>query len=517
MIFCFVSLFFVIFSTNQLCNVFFFSFLFCLSFFVFESIGTCGIKGVCQCYEGWGVGLSHDSGDCSDRICPYEIAWVDRPNQNGEHHKYAECAGAGICDRTTGDCNCFPGFEGKGCRRTSCPNGCSGHGTCQYIEDMGYDSTPTDYYSSSTAVAAADSNAGSFLPQSEKTFSYYGWDKHKSTGCVCDPGFTDYDCSKLACPYATDVMAVRPDLSVAAKNQKQTIFFVNDLGAQASTMDGQSFALTFQSKLNETFTTRPLTIDTSHFNDFVLNVQFEMMFLPTNVVDTVKVTGTLITSTNSAGVLPASPVYYQADGMTLIPSSSLSSSACTIATPGTCNTWPPYYAGAVQDPASTLSGAGLFPQTGYNNYGLLTDSGIQVVADTCSCPAGSTLPCTYSATTSNTCVDTICQDTVYCPYGVAVTTVSSFGFYLTFEFTGNNVQGPQDLMVVKSYECMDGCNPLITGLSLRPKSMVVMETQKSDLNSYECGRRGKCDYTTGTCTCFSGYTGASCNIITALV
>ena len=485
-------------------------------FVVIASVGTCGIKGVCECYEGWGVGLSHDSGDCSDRVCPYEIAWVDRPNQNGEHHKYAECAGAGICDRTTGDCNCFPGFEGKGCRRTSCPNGCSGHGTCQYIEDMGYDSTSTDYYSSSTAAIAADPKSGSFLPQSEKTFSYYGWDKHKSTGCVCDPGFTDYDCSKFACPYATDVMAVRPDLSVAAKNQKQTIFFVNDLGVDVDTMNGQSFALTFQSKLNETFTTRPLNIDTSsfsNFNDFVLNVQFEMMYLPSNVVDTVKVTGTLISKTiGPSGVGTSSlvsvsatpsplPVYYQADGMTPIPSFALSGSQCS--TTG-CNTWPPYYVGAVPTQTSTT-------QTGYNNVGLLTDAGIQTVADTCQATS------TYLVNTGITCADTNCVDTVYCPHGVMVTAVSSFGFYLTFEFTGNNVQGPQDLMVVKSYECMDGCNPLITGLQLRPNSMIVIETQQSDLNSYECGRRGKCDYTTGTCTCFSGYTGASCNIITALV
>ena len=467
--------------------------------------------------------MSHDSGDCSDRVCPYEIAWVDRPNQNGEHHKYAECAGAGICDRTTGDCNCFPGFEGKGCRRTSCPNGCSGHGTCQYIEDMGYDSTSTDYYSSSTAVVTnsltntvINPNGGSFLPQSEKTFTYYGWDKHKSTGCMCDPGFTDYDCSKLACPYATDVMAVRPDLSVAVKNQKQTIFFVNDLGADVSTMNGQSFALTFQSKLNETFTTRPLKIpdlsSVSNFNDFVLNVQFEMMFLPTNVVDTVKVTGTLVSAATSASVLPASPVYYQADGTTLIPSPNLailSGSQCST----NCNTWPPYYAGAVQSQSSTTTAG--FLQTGYNNVGLLTDSGIQAVADTCQWNTGTASGTYYLS--GNPCSDTICLDSVYCPYGVAVTAISSYGFYLTFEFTGNNVQGPQDLMVVKSYQCKDGCNPLITGLQLRPSTMIVMETQKSDMNSYECGRRGKCDYTTGTCTCFSGYTGASCNIITALV
>lgn len=482
--------------------------------------GTCGIKGVCQCYEGWGVGLSHDSGDCSDRVCPYEIAWVDRPNENGERHKYAECAGAGICDRTTGDCNCFPGFEGKGCRRTSCPNGCSGHGTCQYIEDMGYDSTSTDYYSSTTAATNADALSGSFLPQSEKTFSYYGWDKSKSTGCVCDPGFTDSDCSKFACPYATDVMAVRADLSVVAKSQKQTIFFVNDLqadvGPDDTTMNGQSFALTFQSKLNETFTTRPLKIDadsTTDFADFVLNVQFELMSLPTNVIDTVKVTGTLISSSLETTVTAniANGVYYQADGMTLMPTTAITGTYCDGTDVTGCNTWPPAYAGTTQ----VEGGVTIFDQAGYNVASLLTDSGIQTVGDTCYYDATASAG-TYNYPT-NTCVDVKCTSSVYCPYGVAVSAVSSYGFYLTFEFTGNNVQGPQDLMVVKSYSCADGCNPVITGLQLRPQSMIVMETQLSDLNSYECGRRGKCDYTSGTCTCFSGYTGASCNIITALV
>merc|ERR1719456_220144 len=59
--------------------------------------------GFCECYDNWGMGLSHDTGDCSDRICPFELAWVDSPDKNGRRHKYAECAGRGVCNRGTGE------------------------------------------------------------------------------------------------------------------------------------------------------------------------------------------------------------------------------------------------------------------------------------------------------------------------------------------------------------------------------------------------------------------------------
>lgn len=369
--------------------------------------GICGKNSVCTCYDNWGVGLSHDSGDCSERICPYEFAWVDTPDENGYHHKYTECASRGICDRDTGTCECFAGYEGKACQRTSCPNQCSGHGTCEYIENLG-------------VPVSMDSGIPSTYLNDERpvTKAYHHWDKTRTRGCVCDPEWADVDCSKRMCPYGNDVMDHRLNMVESQSYHTQKIQFntvwtpATADGASAQGFDdpktkGKTFALSFTSKLNETYTTRPIEFDVTDATEqktFTDNIERALEELPGGVIDSVQVTATR----------------------------------------------------GPRDPG------------GYERLDVWV------------------------------------------------------------KFVGPNNQGRQNLLQVRSYECLDGCTPYITGLTLSPVNNAtlsgnssdthsVTEVSAADFNSYECGRRGKCDYDSGVCECFEGYTGLACNTITALV
>jgi len=354
--------------------------------------GTCTTNGVCECYDNWGVGMSHDSGDCSERKCPYEFAWVDAPDKTGHHHKYVECAAKGICDRETGLCECFDGYEGKACQRTSCPNSCSGHGTCAYIEDLeepaGWNTNPISYFS-----------------DDYPSHPYHYWDKTRTRGCRCDPEWFDVDCSKRMCPYGNDVMDHRLDLTVTRKFQKQKIY-LKPL-KRASGLDdpiyteGRTFALTFKSKMNETYTTQPILLETAT-NDKILQteraIEYALKSLPNRVIDSISVK--ILDEATSEGVT---------------------------------------------------------------------------------------------------------------------------GRYIEFEFNGDHVQGAQNLLQLRTAKCEDGCSPFITGLMLAPiragnfSGFNVSESQLADFNSFECGRRGKCDYDSGICECFDGYTGLACNVVSALV
>lgn len=50
--------------------------------------------------------------------CPKGIAWSDRAYGIDQAHRLAECSNAGLCNRRSGDCECFRGYTGIACQRS---------------------------------------------------------------------------------------------------------------------------------------------------------------------------------------------------------------------------------------------------------------------------------------------------------------------------------------------------------------------------------------------------------------
>lgn len=132
--------------------------------------------------------------DCSLRTCPKGRAWAAIPQSNDNHEQLIECSGKGKCDRKSGICECAPGFEGEGCRRTVCPNQCSGHGICQSLEKFASDNIPT---------VTNDETTGRVDVTSEYDTA---WDARLQYGCRCDDGYRGADCSLFECPSSSDVL-----------------------------------------------------------------------------------------------------------------------------------------------------------------------------------------------------------------------------------------------------------------------------------------------------------------------
>lgn len=508
--------------------------------------GTCLTDDVCDCDDNYGLGLAGDSGDCSEKICPFEIAWVDNPDKSGRFHKYLECSGKGICNREVGDCECFFGYEGKACARLSCPNQCSGHGTCEFIEDLPYGETWSEWVDSDSATFGMSTTTVASFRNKAKTFNYKAWDRQKSRKCVCDAQWGDVDCSKRMCPYGTDVLDTKDDTWMGMDTQKyqeQTILFAALSGDFASLAE-MTFALTFVSKLNETFTTTPIAFSTHlDFVDLENDIKNALLKLPNGVIDGVQVKADFIDQNETASLvktnLPDAKAMFtwgassysltlSGAGVTTgslavgqIVTDACAESPCDIP-PGTTVT-------AINDNVVTISGltarartaATELEFTGISLYnvgvpmgpfpgvrGAYTDFSL-------SKPSGVDRPVLYSTDESIGNAENHRRRRLINYRNTALVTVK-------IRFTGAAVQGTQHLLSVEDYYCGAGCSPKLTGLPLETRQTqkiwsAVVEITQSDFNSYECGRRGKCDYETGVCTCFAGYIGDNCNTLTTLV
>ena len=186
--------------------------------------GKCEHPGFqCTCND-W-----YQGADCSERICPHDIAWVDQAISLDTAHQSAECSNKGICDRVSGQCKCQDGFEGIACERQSCPDQCNNQGECLSMQ----------YY-----AAEKDPGLG---PVYEYTVP---WDAHKIYGCKCDKQYHGSDCSLRWCPKGDDPLTGTKEIS-----PKNVIQF-NEVQRVTCRADGGEFTISFRER-----TSRPIPFD----------------------------------------------------------------------------------------------------------------------------------------------------------------------------------------------------------------------------------------------------------------
>ncbi|KAL9189485.1 hypothetical protein ACHAXT_009160 [Thalassiosira profunda] len=157
----------------------------------------------CTCADGF------TGGDCSLRTCETGLAWFGYPSSDdAAHDEEVECSAMGTCTRTTGECRCNEGFFGAACEFWGCAgndseNLCSGHGTCLSMRELALRHEDTD---------------GSPLPITfgSDPNSAATWDADRVHGCLCDEGFSSFDCSRRTCPVGVDPSTSDPDLHVCS-------------------------------------------------------------------------------------------------------------------------------------------------------------------------------------------------------------------------------------------------------------------------------------------------------------
>mmetsp|Transcript_10842 Transcript_10842/g.14124 ORF Transcript_10842/g.14124 Transcript_10842/m.14124 type:complete len:663 (+) Transcript_10842:334-2322(+) len=175
----------------------------------------------CQCMAGW------QGSDCSTRTCPYGRSWFGFPTDDDEAHlEFTECSSMGVCDREEGTCTCATNFHGAACEYMTCNTDelgeCNNNGKCLNMADL--------------AKMATINGVRQDYTYGETPNDPNTWDAEMVYGCLCDAGWTGYDCSLRLCPFGDDPVT---------EDQE------NEIQEVSCTGDSGSFYMTFREAITE--------------------------------------------------------------------------------------------------------------------------------------------------------------------------------------------------------------------------------------------------------------------------
>ncbi len=421
--------------------------------------GVCGEDSTCACFQGWLMPT------CSERACPYDDAWVAAPDADtGATHAYAECAARGICDRATGECDCLRGFAGKACGYTSCPDDCSGHGTCEFVEDLPLGAVPRDYYDGW--------NTGFHTRRPRLALTTHEWGAGRLRACACDPTWTGVSCARRMCARGPDPLDQRAYAGHTLPQTQKLAFSFNVSAAYRNVHDAQStFALTFVSHVDERYTTIPIVLNRFDTARTAADIAAALRALPNGVVDGVRVNATTASWPTPAPTAAPSPAPSPAP-------SAPSGAPTPVPTPANETGAPSTLPTALPTALPTTLPAP--DPTSQPSPGPTTTTSAPTAAPT---PPPSSAPTSMpsSAPTSTpTALPTSTPTATFAPTYEWEATQFDLTFEVTFD--GEAVSGSQRLLVVDVASCGDGCTPQLDVVEVTSYAgSSVTEARSADL------------------------------------
>lgn len=520
--------------------------------------GDCMAKDMCECYK------SFQGNDCADRTCLFGHAHVDTPkgdidmdqdresagpilvnsqqfpegtyeyfNQdaaNEEAHFYMECSNKGICDRSTGLCQCFDGYEGNGCQRTTCPGRCNGHGTCESIRELGLKAGGT--------LFGAEGAAG--------PVTYDLWDSNSTYGCRCDPWYYGPDCNRRHCKVGVD------PLFLSAGTPTYETFVVHAHALTGALTDDSWIRLRLFDYYGESYITQKIEVDDGAAGTViedaikaVPNQTFRK--IKCAAAGTAPFAGFLSVGFDAAASDGLSIVCQYTDnpGKMRIPEIAASNGltdafVATTSHQGWDDEWFTVKTKVVADPATTSTTATITADTDSEIAAVpvFIKIGPHILLATAK-PSGTTLTLAYGITHTigsglNVFVAPTGLYTVTAGISITALAVGATEINAGATDPGVNYKAGTLLFLHNSFYTSQGVTKDVNndylikldkpfggrsedGVAIAAATtiyrVVVATDAKDKVYNYvsECSGRGLCASDTGVCTCFKGYTNDNCN------